>query len=228
MPDGKFLVIEGTDGSGKGTQCKLLLERMEKEGMKPAFFDFPRYGNPSAYFVEKYLNGGYGELRDTGPRRASTFYALDRFDASVDIWSVVRNGGLAVANRYVASNMGHQGSKMNTPEERRSYYAWLYELEYTTFAIPKPTKNIILHVPAQVAYDLVLQKAERKYIAGGAKQDLHEANIEHLKRAENTYKEMAQILPDEFMLIECAPEGSLLSVEEIHEKVWSAAKTIIT
>ncbi len=226
MPDGKFIVIEGTDGSGKGTQCNLLLERLKKEGHTPAFFDFPRYGHPSAYFVEKYLNGGYGTIKDNGPRRASLFYALDRFDASADMWPVLRSGGLAIANRYVASNMGHQGSKMATTEERREYYTWLYELEYATLGIPKPTKNIILHVPAEVSYNLVLEKQERKYLGGG-KQDIHEADIDHLKRAESVYREMADIFPDEFLLVECAPQGSLLSVEEIHEKVWSTILGIL-
>src|SRR5690349_9333036 len=104
MAEGKFIVIEGTDGSGKGTQCNLLLDRLKQIGKEPMFLDFPRYGNPSAFFVEKYLNGGYGTSKESSPKRASLFYALDRFDASIGMWNAFRAGNLLIANRYVASN----------------------------------------------------------------------------------------------------------------------------
>src|SRR3989344_7282631 len=89
---GKFIVIEGTDGSGKATQTGLLVERLKAIGRKVAMVDFPRYGNPSGYFIEKYLNAGYGDMSEIGPEKASLFYALDRFDASPDIrsWLMVR------------------------------------------------------------------------------------------------------------------------------------------
>jgi dTMP kinase len=226
MTEGKFVVIEGTDGSGKGTQCNLLIERLKQSGQDPMFVDFPRYGNPSAFFVEKYLNGGYGELRDSNPWRASLFYALDRFDASVDMWATFRAGRLLIANRYVASNMGHQASKINSPEARKDYFKWLYDLEYGTFGIPRPTLNIVLHVPADVAYQLVAQKGERNYLAG-AKRDIHEADIDHLRRAEQTYMEMVSLFPDEFVVIECAPEGEILPVPVIHEKVWQKVSELL-
>ena len=77
-----MIVIEGTDGSGKGTQTKLLSEALKKKGVKFEITDFPQYNTPSAFFVEKYLNGGYGSLDEVGPYKASFFYALDRFDKS--------------------------------------------------------------------------------------------------------------------------------------------------
>ncbi len=53
MRKGKFIVIEGIDGSGKGEQFKLLLARLKREGFKAATFDFPQYGKPSAFFRGK-------------------------------------------------------------------------------------------------------------------------------------------------------------------------------
>ena len=32
MPKGSFIVIDGPDGSGKGTQTKLLAERLRRDG----------------------------------------------------------------------------------------------------------------------------------------------------------------------------------------------------
>jgi thymidylate kinase len=31
MASGKFIVIDGTDGSGKGTQARLIIERLKNE-----------------------------------------------------------------------------------------------------------------------------------------------------------------------------------------------------
>jgi dTMP kinase len=51
-----FVVIDGIDGSGKGTQVEILRKHFESLGKKVKILDYPRYGNPSAFFVEKYLN----------------------------------------------------------------------------------------------------------------------------------------------------------------------------
>ncbi len=222
---GKFIVIEGTDGSGKTEQFNRLLMRLP-EGFSVKTIDFPQYEEPSSYFVREYLNGNYGALEDEeiGPRRASLFYALDRFDASekkIKKW--LDDGVTVIANRYVGSNMGHQGGKIGDGKQRKDFFGWLDELEYGTFGVPRPDLNIILHVPAEIAQELVDRKAARGYI-GGKKRDLHEGNIEHLRHAEKVYLEIAELFPENFTVIECAPEGKLLSIEEIHEKVWDVAK----
>ncbi len=225
MQKGKFIVIEGTDGSGKTEQFNRLLLRLP-QGMKFSVLDFPRYEEGSSYFVKKYLNGVYGTLEEVGPKQASLFYALDRFDASFELRKWLEEGKCVVANRYVGSNMGHQGAKITDEKERKKLFEWLYELEYGTLGIPRPDLNIILHVPAEITQALVDKKGSREYV-GGAKRDLHEANLDHLKKAEHAYLEMAELYPKEFVLIECAPNGKLLSIEEIHEKVWAVAKRVI-
>jgi dTMP kinase len=221
---GKFIVIEGTDGSGKTEQWNRLLLRLP-EGFPFQTIDFPQYDEPSSYFVREYLNGRYGALEDevVGPRRASLFFALDRFDASekkLKKW--LEEGKTVVANRYVGSSMGHQGGKIMDKGKRMDFFRWLHELEYKICGIPKPDLNIILHVPAAIAQQLVDKKAERNYI-GGKSRDLHEGNLAHLEHAEQVYLEMAKLFPDDFTVIECAPEGKLLSIEAIHEKVWAVA-----
>ena len=71
---GKFIVIEGTDGSGKGTQVALLSQKLKDDGIKFEITDFPQYGQPSSFFVEKYLRGEYGTIEEVGPHKASFFY----------------------------------------------------------------------------------------------------------------------------------------------------------
>ena len=119
--------------------------------------------------------------------------------------------------------MGHQGGKIGDAEKRKVFFKWLYDLEFGICGFPRPDLNIILHMPAEIAQKLVDKKAAREYI-GGKKRDLHEGNLEHLRHAEKIYLEVAKLFPQNFTVVECAPEGKLLSIEAIHEKVWAVAQ----
>jgi dTMP kinase len=222
---GKLIVIEGIDGSGKGTQIELLLNRLLGKGFNASKSDFPKYGSKSAGLVENYLNGEYGSLEEVNPYVASLFYALDRFDSKKDLEERLKKGEIIVSNRYVASNMGHQGSKFQNRETRQNYFAWLDNYEHNVFGIPRPDLNIILHVPHQIAQSLVAKKMGRDYIKGKT-HDLHEADINHLKKAEETYLEMCDMFSN-FLLIECAPKGEILPIETIHELIWNKVAEVL-
>lgn len=219
MPNGLFIMIEGTDGSGKGTQTDLLVEHLKQVGHRVEPISFPRYGERSAAMVEDYLNGKFGTAQEVGPYRASIFYAIDRYAASPKIKQWLADGVIVIANRYIASNMGHQGGKIKNAEERQKFFTWNYELEYTIFDIPKPDINIILHVPAEISQQLVDKKGEREYLHG-KKRDIHEDDLNHLKDAEQAYLDLATQF-SEFQLLECVEQHQMLSKEIIHDKVWS-------
>ena len=229
---GKFIVIEGTDGSGKGTQFQKLVERLNADRVPLATFDFPQYGKPSSYFVEQYLNGRYGAMNESsgglfavdrvdavGPEAASLFFALDRFDVRKDINDALTAGKLVLSNRYVTSNMGHQGAKITRKTDRARYLKWLDHVEYEILGAARPGMVVLLHVPAAIAQQLVAKKAERKYLEG-AKKDIHEKNLAYLKSAEAVYLEIAAMYPETFRVVECIEGGNLLSIEAIHERVW--------
>jgi len=226
MTKGKFIVIEGTDGSGKGEQTIRLVNHLKDTGHEVIPFDFPRYGEPSCWFITEYLKGGFGSLKEVGPKTASMFYALDRYAAAPQIRSAIDDGKMVVSNRYVASNLGHQGSKFSDTKEREQYFQWEYDLEYAINGIPKPDLNIILHVPAEIAQRLVDQKSERKYL-GGKKRDLHESDLGHLKHAEEVYIQLARLFPNDFVVVECVEDNRLLSMDEVHERVWRIIEKII-
>ncbi len=225
MKKGKFIIIDGTDGSGKATQMKLLVKRLKKEGYKVAMTDFPQYGKKSAGLVEEYLNGKYGKAEEVGPYRASIFYACDRYNASFQIKKWLENDYIVISNRYVASNLGHQGGKIKDKKKRKKYFDWLYNLEYNIFKVPKPDLNIILHVDAKVAQKLVDRKGRRNYISG-KKRDMHEKDLKHLRLAEKVFLEIAESFPD-FALIECVDRKKIMSREEISNLIWNKVKTFL-
>jgi dTMP kinase len=224
-PQGIFLVIEGSDGSGKATQFNMLKERLEAAGYKVATFDFPRYDQPSSHFVKKYLKGEYGPASTISPYAASLFYALDRYEAGKEIKKAIDDGYVVLSNRYVGSNMAHQGAKFKDEIEKRSFFVWEDSLEFQLLGIPRPNLNVFLKVPAETSYKLIAPKAKRSYT--DKSHDEHEADMEHLKASIKTYDLLCQLFPKDFQEIDCTADGDLLSIEAISKKVWDVIKPIL-
>lgn len=222
---GTFIVIEGTDGSGKGTQFKLLADRLVAEGYDVATFDFPQYDLPSSYFVKEYLNGKYGEADEVGPYTASLFYALDRYEAAPKIRQALEQGKVVLANRFTGSNMAHQGTKFGTPEERRGYFIWCDNIEFEMLKIPRPTISFVLRVPAEISQTLIDQKEQRSYT--DKKRDIHEASLDHLQRAVEVFDDLTQLFPKDFSRIDCVRDGQLLTIEMVQELIWQKAMPML-
>ena len=232
---GKFIVFEGLDGSGKSTQTKLLIKRLKREGYKVATIDFPQHGEKSASLVDEYLRGKYGTAEEVGPYRGSIFYACDRYDAGFKIRKWLEDGKIVIADRYLASNIGHQGGKIiENKEEWRKFLKWLYDLEYNIFEIPRPNFNIILKTSPAFSLKLAHKvtdeekKAKREaYLGDSSKQDIHESDKQHLANTLTSYLEAAKEYPQEFKVIECIENNNLLAPEVIHEKVWKLVEEIL-
>jgi thymidylate kinase/thymidylate synthase ThyX len=222
---GTFIVIEGTDGSGKGTQFRLLADRLTEAGYDVATFDFPQYNNPSSYFVREYLNGKYGTADEVGPYTGSLFYALDRFEAANDIRKALGEGKIVLANRFVGSNMAHQGTKFQHSEERRGYFIWLDNLEFEMLRVPRPDISFVLRVPAEVAQTLVDKKEDRSYT--DKKRDIHEADLSHLQRAVTVYDDMCELFPQDFVRVDCVRNNSLLPIEAVQELLWQKISPLL-
>lgn len=218
---GLFLVIEGSDGSGKSTQYKLLLERLKSTGYDVKEIKFPRYDEEASYFVRKYLKGEYGDANNLGPYTPSLFYALDRYDASAQIKQWLADGAVVLADRYIAANKAHQGQKIENQEDRLTYYNWLDQLEFGMLEIPKPDINIVLTVPTEAAMDLIKKRGDSQEV------DIHDADPEHLRRATETYQELCYIYPEDFTHINCTKDGELMSIPTINNLIWERIEPML-
>ncbi len=215
-----FIVIEGIDGTGKKTQFDLLVNYIRDELHKPTLeLDFPRYGKPSALYVARYLNGEYGV--DVAPDLAAMLYAFDRWQAKPDIERFIAEhpDGFIVANRYVASNLAHQGGKILDKTKRYQFYNEQMDLEFNQFGIPRPDLNFILSLPEVIAQKNVDKKAARSYT--DKKRDIHEADRDHLRHAANAFHELCKLYPNDFVTINCWDKKTdkMLPVKEIHKRL---------
>ncbi|MBD3208823.1 thymidylate kinase [Candidatus Woesearchaeota archaeon] len=218
-----FIVIDGTDGAGKATQTDLLESRLKKEGYHVMKADFPRYGEPSAWFVERYLNGDFGPIEENDAYRASEFYAVDRFAASFGMRAFLAQGGVLLSNRYVSANKGHQLGKIKDLAEREKFLTWLDNLEYGIFGVPKEDKNILLYLPPELGQLNVDKKTARDYT--DKKRDLHEDDADHLRDAAAAYLFVAE--RENWDIVHCAPEGSMLPREDIHEQIYGIIRPLL-
>lgn len=216
-------MIDGTDGSGKATQTALLVKNLRRQGYKVKVEDFPQYGKRSASMVEDYLNGFFGSAKELGPYIPSIFYAVDRFAASKRIKKNLKNGHVVISNRYVTASMAHQGGKIGAPNRRKKFFKWLFELEFGLLGLPRPNLNIILHMPARVAQQLVDQKKQRVYTK--KKRDIHEADIKHLQAAEKIYLALSREF--KYPIVECFNKGRILTREAVSKLVLEKVKRVL-
>jgi dTMP kinase len=219
---GRLIVFEGTDGSGKATQTRLLCEALLKEGIQFQKIDFPRYGKPSAAMVQEYLDGNLGKKPgDVNAYAASMFYAMDRFASYKQDWgSFYEQGGLIVADRYTTSNAVHQASKL-PDEERNVYLDWLFDTEYRLLGLPKPDLVIYLDMPTEIT-EKMMRKREQ---ATGTHADIHEQDETYLQRCRANAKEVVKTCG--WTIINCARNDEPRSPEDIHQQVMGIVKNLL-
>lgn len=220
---GKLVVIDGTDGSGKGTQTDLLLKYLDEKKKKNKYIDFPRYYTSfHGKMVGRYLKGEFGSLNSASPYLSSLFYAMDRLTARDEIIDWLEEGNTVVANRYTTSSMAFQTARVDKAH-REEFLKWLYEMEYKEHKLPKEDVVIFLYVPVEISQKLIEQKAGREYIKG-KKKDINEADVRYQKEVLKLYLELAKKYPH-WEVIKCVDaKGKLLTVEKVHGKVVAALK----
>ncbi len=211
---GSLIVLEGTDGSGKSTQFELLRQRLVRGSYEVECISFPQYDEESSVFVRKYLSGEFGSGEEVGPYTASMFYALDRYFAVEKIKKWLAEGKIVLCDRYVGSNMAHQGALFDNPEQRRGFFLWLDQLEFEMLKIPRPDISIVLRVPPDIAAENISRRGEKK--------DILESSDYHLVLSVEVYDNLCDLFPNDFKRIDCARNGQLLEKSKINDLVWQA------
>ncbi len=222
---GKFIVIEGIDGSGKRTQLELLARALAERGHALSQISFPHYNGFFGKLVARFLNGEFGELDSVDPHFAALLYAGDRLESKPTLKSALAADKLLLSDRYIGSNLAHQGSRV-PPARRDEFLAWLRRLEYEIYELPAEDLVIYLRVPVADAHRLVASKNARDYT--DKKHDIQEADIAHLEAASRVYDELAR--QPHWVRVECfdAAKNALRSPESIHSEVVAAVEARIT
>lgn len=215
---GKLIVLDGADGSGKATQTTLLLDRFKREGVPVETLDFPQYStNLTGALIRECLDGKRGDFMKLDPRVASLLYAVDRFESRDVLLSWLKEGKTVILDRYVSSNMLHQGAKLGTSEDSADFFAWLDALEYGVFALPRPHLIVYLDVTYELRRALMSADGMRQFM------DVSELDASHQRATEVL---ATQILGGvrNWVRIQCVKNGALRKKLEVHEDIYDAIK----
>ena len=215
---GKLIAIEGTDCSGKETQTNILIKKLRKEGYQVQNFSFPNYNSPTG----KIIGGAYLGKEHIGPclfeegaskvdpKVASLYYAADRKYNIDKINFLLDNGYIVILDRYIYSNMAHQGGKIESKTKRKEMYNWLNKLEFDLMELPKPDITVFLHMPFEASK--VLKQNREEGLDG------HERDEKYLINTEKAYLELSEKY--KFEIIECAISNKPRTIEEINEELY--------
>ncbi len=215
--NGKIIVFEGIDGSGKGTQSKKLYSYLKELNYKVILLEFPFYSE--TFFgkeVGNYLNGDFGGLNDMHPKLSAMLYAGDRFEKKDTILKKLASGYIIICDRYVPSNIAHQTAKYQDKKEQKKLKKWIEELEYKVYGLPKPDIIFFMNMNPNISDNLVLKKDTRDYT--DKKKDLHESDNSYLLNVYDTFKNMSA--NKKWVNIKCQDKNNLLlGVDDIQSKI---------
>ncbi|MHB8412451.1 MAG: dTMP kinase [Candidatus Acidiferrales bacterium] len=221
---GKFIALEGIDGSGKRTQLEMLSRALRERGVEHVTVSFPHYDGFFGHMVARYLNGEFGGLAQVDAHFSALLYAGDRLENKTELEKNLAQGKMILADRYIGSNLAHQGARVPR-RQLAKFLRWIEQLEYGVYSLPRENLVVYLRLPAAKAHVLIGKKNARGYTR--RRRDLQEANMAHLKAAAYVYERLAK--RPNWRAVDCMSEGGheLLAPEATHRKVMEVVESCL-
>lgn len=139
---GKFIVLEGIDGSGTTTGTRLLAKELNRRGI-PTVSTYEPTDGAVGEFIRRVLRH---EIVPLPWETMALLFAADRMQHVKEIRSFLDAGRTVVSDRYVLSSLIYQSATASVSED----FAWLWIKALNERAI-EPDLTIVLHVAATTA-----------------------------------------------------------------------------
>lgn len=208
---GRFVVLEGIDGSGTTTQVARLADRLRTARVQVRATHEPSDG-PVGTLVRQVLTGRIIVPGGRAPGWATMalLFAADRMDhVESEIEPFLAEGGIVVSDRYDASSLAYQS--VSSGAESRGAVEWIRTLNRH---VRRPDLTIVLDLPPDVA-------ADRRLLRGEAAQLYDQNEVQRALAA--FYRDLAKHMPDDRVVLVDA--GG--TVDEVHARVWAAYETAL-
>lgn len=186
------------------------------------------YKTPTGQEVARYLNGEFGE--DVPAEVAGMLYQNDRLANIGPIRDWLEAGGIMLLDRYAESNSGHQGGKLPTKLERIEYILKNAETEYVINGLPVPDLTLLFTLDPELAREYVARKsAASRADYTTRSHDIHEADSQHLARANEAYALLPELYPHRFVHKPVTADSGLemLPMEVIQDAVRRAVRPLL-
>lgn len=173
---GKFIVIEGLDGSGKGTQTAMLEKSLKERGINTHLTC-----EPTQYATGGLIRDALAGLSSRTPHEMAGLFLADRIahceNPKDGIKALLSRGITVICDRYYFSTLAYQGAEIG--------YDWLMAANLSCPAILKPDICIFLDVPTS--------EADRRIALGRSSREIFE-NAETIEKVRKKYLEALGLL----------------------------------
>ena len=169
---GKFVVFEGIDGAGCGTQSELLFNFFKKEKIPVEKLIYPDYSGPIGKLIHQFLHKKY----EFSPKIQFLLYFLDFLKDKEKIRRWQKERRFTISDRYFTSTLAYQCQK-GFPLKDALKIAKIFEL-------PKP--DLIIYLKVSPKTSVKRKFKEKKNL------DRHEADKKFLEKVSNFYKKLIE------------------------------------
>lgn len=221
-----LIVIDGADGSGKGTQVEILVNTLRSRGYRVALFDFPMYETHFGKVVGRALRGEFGDFLKLDPYIGSMPYTLDRVAAKPLLDLALSEHDFVICNRYTPSNIAYQSAKLSG-RRVTDFIEYMEKSEYNVLGLPRPDLILYLSVATSISFKLIEEKNKREYLDKKGARDMLEANLGYQKSVSRQYMKLAKRDPKSWRVIDCMKGRKLMSREDIAQKILSSLGSLI-
>ena len=193
MNRGRFIVLEGADGTGTTTQADRLITSLERIGISTL-----RTAEPSDLTVGKLIRTRLGEgiESDLGWRSLALMFAADRLDHMArQIEPALKAGQWVVCDRYVLSSLVYQSLHMDT--------AWVQALNQYA---PPPDLTLVFSLP--------LEDALSRIAARGGKEEVYDHHA-FQQKVHGLYQDLAPSVGATIV-------DASGSMDDVEGRIWSA------
>ncbi|WP_379546763.1 dTMP kinase [Qipengyuania sp. DSG2-2] len=208
MSRGKFIALEGGEGTGKSTQCRLLAEALAKRGIATDITREPG-GTPGAEAIRTMLLDPPGE--GWGAQAEALLFAAARSDHVITrIEPSLEAGRWVICDRFVDSSRAYQGGAGGLGDET------ITALHQIGSRGLRPDCTVLIDVPAEVtAARLAERDAGNSDAIGGRGTEYHAA-------VRQTFLELAERDPGGFVVIDgdAGPDA-------VHDRIMAALEPLL-
>ena len=201
MEKGKFIALEGIDGSGKSTQFGRLVSRLRMLGV-PCHPTREPTQRPVGALIRKALNG----QPSLDPKVIAALYAADRIDHLVNerdgLCAAIDQGITVVSDRYYFSSYAYHSVDMDME--------WVIQANSISAELLRPTVTVFLDVPVEAAMERIRQN--RDHVELFEKED-------RLRQTRALYFRAFERLKDEENV---AIVDGIGTENEVAERIWAA------
>ena len=211
MP-GKFITFEGPEGSGKSTQIRLLVDKLEAEGIEITCTREPG-GTPTGEQIRNLLqHDAAGEPLCNRAElllfAASRAQLMDRV-----ILPTLGCGGWVLCDRFIDSTMAYQGFA------RGMDIATLDSVNDFAIYKRKPDLTLLLDLEVEVGF----QRLEDRYANSKESHDRFERESrEFHHKVRDGYHQLAEREPTRFRII-----NSDRPIEDVAYEIWNIVKEAV-